>query len=385
MVGMLRSSMPVGKFLGIDLRVHASFPLLLALAVIYSLSATGSAWRGLGLWCALVFAVVVREVARTITVAFTNLRLRALFLLPVGGVMALVQRDPRDPKAAVLPNPVKFVAPLANLVMGMLLVGLSYAIDPHVALFTQPWISLGHVLRSFVWMQFVMAAINMLPTTTLPSRLLFQKPRRSTPQHRGVRSSGTRTPAPLFGLGTGLGLALLLSGFFLMSYWPMNLWLMLAGGFLLLSAHVRAGQSMTEGEKDGILVRDVMLTDFTLLSSSDTLSGALAATVHSLQDVFPVVRGNLLVGSVSRQKIADSLSTEGDSYLQGVMTRNLQLASPAEKVATALRRAGTSGGSEFLPVVEGEALLGILTPQGLSRAVHQVRLARLRTAAQEKG
>jgi len=65
----------------------------------------------------------------------------------------------------------------------------------------------------------------------------------------------------------------------------------------------RAGQALNESDADAILVSDVMLTEFTLLSSSDTLQGALARTVHSLQDVFPVVRGDRLVGSVSQKRL----------------------------------------------------------------------------------
>ena len=91
---MLRSSFSIGKILGIDLRMHVSFPLLLLLAIGYSALATGSILRGLGLWLALLFAVLVRETARTIAVAYSELRLKALFLLPVGGIMALVQRAP---------------------------------------------------------------------------------------------------------------------------------------------------------------------------------------------------------------------------------------------------------------------------------------------------
>jgi len=376
---MIRSSIPIGRFLGIDLRMHVSFPLLLVLAVVYSLIATGSAMRGIGLWLALLFAVVVREVARTIAVAYSELRLRALFLLPVGGVMALVQRAPGTPGAATLPRPVTLVAPLANFSMGLLMMGLSYAIDPHVPLLAQPWISISHILRSFIWLQFLMGAINLLPTATVPSKQMFRQ--RASKTDSGSTRAGTRTPA--FGLGTGLAIAMLLAGFLLMSYWPVNLWLILLGGCLLLGAHIKAGQALNENDADAILVSDVMLTEFTLLSSSDTLQGALARTVHSLQDVFPVVRGDRLVGSVSRQTIADNLQANGDSYLQGVMTRGLQLASPDEKVVLALRRAATQGASEFIPVVEGSAMLGILTPQSLSRAVNQVKQTRARAESRE--
>jgi len=326
----------------------------------------------------------VREAARTIAVAYSELRLRALFLLPVGGVMALVQRAPGTPGAATLPKPVTLVAPIANFTVGFLLMGLSYAIDPQVPILAQPWISMEHILRSCIWLQFVMGAINLLPTATVPSRQMFRQRAGKGASDKSARATGTRTPTPAFGLGTGLAVALLLAGFLLMSYWPLNLWLILLGGFLMLGAHIRAGQALTETDADAIRVSDVMLTEFTLLSSSDTLQGALARTVHSLQDVFPVVRGDRLVGSVSRQTIADNLQANGDSYLQGVMTRSLQLASPEEKVVLALRRAAVQGASEFIPVVEGSAMLGILTPQSLSRAVHQVKQIRLRTEIREK-
>ena len=89
---MLRLSFPLGKIMGVDVRLHLSFLLLLAAAMAYG-AACGNTTRGVGLWVALVFAVVVRETARSIAAAYVGLRLRALFLLPVGGVMAFAPQD----------------------------------------------------------------------------------------------------------------------------------------------------------------------------------------------------------------------------------------------------------------------------------------------------
>jgi len=74
--------------------------------------------------------------------------------------------------------------------------------------------------------------------------------------------------------------------------------------------------------------------------------------------------------------MAERLLTDGDSYLQGIMTRSLQLASPGDKLVEALRRAAALGASEFIPVVENGAMIGILTPQSLARAVQQVKVTR---------
>jgi predicted transcriptional regulator len=176
---------------------------------------------------------------------------------------------------------------------------------------------------------------------------------------------------PTFGLGTGLALAMIVGGFVLSS-----LWLTILGCFMLLGAQLSSAQTLNSAEAETILVCEVMLTEYTLLGSSDTLQNSLDQTVHSLQDVFPVVRGDRLVGSIARQTIAERLFIEGDGYLQGSMTRRLQLAGPGEKLVEALRRSASLGASEFIPVVEGAEMIGILTPQSLSRAVQQVKLMR---------
>src|SRR5471030_2205978 len=89
---MLRSSLPIGRYLGVDVRVHLLFPLLLAFAITYSIVSNGSPTRGFGLWAALCMAVVMREIARTIAAAYVGFRVRALLLLPIGGVMAFSPR-----------------------------------------------------------------------------------------------------------------------------------------------------------------------------------------------------------------------------------------------------------------------------------------------------
>lgn len=366
---MLRSSIPIGRFFGVEVRVHLSFLLLLALSMGYSTVVMSDALRGFGLWLALCFAVLVREVARSIAALYSGLKLRGLYLLPVGGVMAFAPKPEGTPPSDT--RVLTASAPIANFGMGLLLLGFCYGIEPHVQLFAQPWISFGHLLRSFIWMQMVLGAVNLLPAAALPTRQIVRSKTNTAPT---ARSGG-----PSFGLAAAIAIAVVLAGFVMM-----NLWLIILGGFMLLGAQLRGGAPLDVAEAGAILVRDVMLTEYTLLSSSDTLRGALEATTHSLQDVFPVVRGNRLVGSVSRQTLSSRLQSEGDGYLQGVMTRSVPLAGPEEKLVEALRRASSLGANEFIPVVENRAMLGILTPQSLSRSVQQANLTRVRDARQNE-
>jgi CBS domain-containing protein len=276
-----------------------------------------------------------------------------------------------SPDAGVLTPtlPLMLAAPVANFGMGLLLLGISYASSPGADLLSQPWISPGHILRAFVWMQFVVGVVNLLPAATLPTRQTFRVNAKS--------AAGTRTSGPVFSLMTGLAVVMLLGGLIIT-----NLWLILLGCFVLLGSQLKTQPAASAvatpdaPNPDSMRVDEVMLTEFIILSSSDTLRGALDRTVHSLQDVFPVIRGDRLVGSITRQTLAEQLLTEGDSYVQGIMTRSLQVAGPHEELVLALRRAGAHGASEFIPVAEEGRMLGILTPQSLTRAVHQVKQTR---------
>ena len=364
---MLRSSFAIGRLMEVELRVHISFLLLLALAIGFSVTTNGGVTRGLALWLAMCSAVLVREIARSIAAIYVGLRLRALFLLPVGGMMAFSTTSANGVTPEANTRLLMLAGPIANFAVGLLLLGTSYALEPQVALLAQPWVSTSHILRSAVWMQLILGMVSLLPmpggssTTVTPEA-------NSKPVKSGLSKV---IPFPSFGLGTALALAMMVSGFVLM-----NLWLVILGAFMLLGAQLSRSQTVSSTDAAAILVREVMLTEYTLLSSSETLQDALDRSIHSAQEVFPVVRGDRLVGSIARQTIAERLLSDGNSYLQGIMTRTLQLASPSDKLIEALQRAAALGASEFIPVVENGAVIGILTPQSLSRAVQQVKLMR---------
>jgi predicted transcriptional regulator len=364
---MLRSSIAIGRFMNVDLRVHISFLLLLAISIGFSFYSNGGASRGVMLWFAMCSAVVVRELARSIAATYVGLRLRALLLLPIGGLMAFSSSAPGGATPDANTRVLMLTGPIANFAVGLILLGTSYALVPDVSLIAQPWISTVHLLRSLIWMQLLLGMVSLLPMPVVPSAATT-----SSTEPRPEKSRLAKAfPFPSFSMGTALALAMIVAGFVVM-----NLWLIMLGAFMMLGAQLSSARTVSTADAESILVRDVMLTEYTLLSSSDTLQGALDRSIHSGQDVFPVVRGDRLVGSIARQTIAERLITDGNSYLQGIMTRSLQLASPGDKLVEALNRAATLGASEFIPVVEEGSMVGILTPQSLSRAVQQVKVMR---------
>jgi len=120
---------------------------------------------------------------------------------------------------------------------------------------------------------------------------------------------------------------------------------------------------------DTVKMRDIMLTDFTMLSASDTYEDAVSKSVHTLQDIFPVLRGNSIVGVVSRAGILDALHREGNGYVQGIMLRGFKAAQPEDTLGSVFRGMMSGRSLELIPVVEGERVVGIVTVQNLRQSL----------------
>src|SRR6202042_709759 len=197
-------------------------------------------------------------------------------------------------------------------------------------------------------------AVNLLPASPLDGGRVFRGEFAKT--KGGLKGSRAAT-----GLGQAIAIGLMVAGFLM----P-NIWLIMMGGFVLIGAHMEDQGMLLQTDVDAVRMRDVMLTQFSMLSASDTLEDALQRSIHSLQDVFPVVRGANLVGAVSRQGIVEALQTEGNGYVQGVMTRSFQTAGPDDSLVKTLRRIATGQGAQLVPVMEGDRIVGIITPQNLA-------------------
>src|ERR1700683_1859145 len=87
-------SIPLGRWMGVEMRVHIFFPLLIL--VLFAMTTADGRPRGFALFLLLVFAVVVRETARLLVAAWLGLRLRAILLLPIGGLFAYANPESQE-------------------------------------------------------------------------------------------------------------------------------------------------------------------------------------------------------------------------------------------------------------------------------------------------
>lgn len=362
----------MGRFFGVEVRLHAFFLLLLATALACGMVSDISPGRIIALWLLLLLAVIVREVARSLAAAWFDLELRGILLLPTGGLLSWGSLDSAERAATPeVERALAAVGPIASIAFGVLLAGIILASAPGISITAHPWVTPAHLLRAAVWLNLLLGIINLLPAFPLDGgRLLRSGHVQGAPNGKDRRSQARgSSPAAVLGFNLRSGVALWLAVALVVAGLLMgNIWMLLLGGFLLLGTQMESSR-LAPSDAGEVRMRDIMLTQFSTLSASDTLEDALQRAVHTMQDVFPVVRGATLVGSVSRQNLLEALSAHGNSYVQGVMQRGFQTAQPDDSLVKTLRRIMGEQGAQLVPVMDGERIVGIVTPGNLSQSM----------------
>jgi len=302
--------------------------------------------------------VPVREMARLLVVGWLGLRLRAILLLPIGGLYAYA--DPESQEGSSHGSgqfALALAGPVANLATALLMAAAFLGASGDINLLARPWISAAWLVRSMVWMQAGLGLLHLLPAYPMDGGRML---RNSLVRKHGFTLAGRMAS----GLGQVLALAAMAGGMFLHDYW-----LVIAGFFIMIGAQIEDQGVFFQSVVDTVHMREVMLTDFATLSPSDTLAGALTRCVHSLQEEFPVVRGPQLVGIISRQRIVDALRNDGNGYIQAVMSKAFQVARPDDTLGTTIRRLQTGRGLSLIPITDAGRVVGIVSVQNLMSAM----------------
>jgi Zn-dependent protease/CBS domain-containing protein len=350
-------SFPLGRWFGVDLRVHTFFILLTGVCAAYANMLGLSSMRGFGLWFVVLFTVLFRELVRGIVAAYHGLQMRSILLLPTGGLVSYSNADSLErANEQRLQLQMAIIAPLASLSLGAILWLTILGMSPTLPVAVRPFVTPAHLIRSFVWLNLFLGLLNLVPAYPLDAgrvlRTYLSKTRGKEPAAKLASSIGQATGVVVFAAGVLLQSPLMI----------------VAGFFVLMGAKLEDQGVLFQSVVDTVFMKDVMLTDFSMLSPSDTLEDALHKAIHSLQDDFPVVRGQNLVGIVSRQNIVEALRSDGNGYVQGVMQRAFPTAQPEDSLgATISRFAGR--GMSLVPVTESGRIVGIVTLQNLMHSM----------------
>jgi Zn-dependent protease/CBS domain-containing protein len=366
-------SIPAGRIFGVEIRIHLTFLFLLFFIWLTEAAPHGTPHplRGVALLLIIFGSVALHEIGHAIIGSRAGIPAKATILLPIGGVTLLDETRLASHSAArTWQRDVRtaLTGPLVNLVIAFLAGAFILATAPEVHLWAQPWVISSNLPRSIVWVNFGLAALNLLPAYPMDGgrilRAIFAR-----------HNDGVKATRRAVTIGQTFAMLFMLLGMI----W--NIWLTMIGFFLFVAAQLEERSIVFQSVLETVRLEDVMLTDFATLSPADTLEDALDKAVHCLQDDFPVIRGSDMVGVISKQKILEALRVEGNGYVQAVMNRIFDVAQKTESLASAFRKL-TSRNSSIIPVVEDQRLVGIITLQNLMHSMALLAESRkLRKAA----
>ncbi|HUZ04909.1 MAG TPA: hypothetical protein VMU62_06110, partial [Acidobacteriaceae bacterium] len=115
----------MGRLLGVEIRLHLFFILLLGLSLLYTQMTGISTTRGIVLWLLLLAAVTVREIARAITATYYGLQLRNILLLPIGGLFAHTTPESAEQASTGRAQTVlALIGPITSFFVALILLGL---------------------------------------------------------------------------------------------------------------------------------------------------------------------------------------------------------------------------------------------------------------------
>jgi Zn-dependent protease/CBS domain-containing protein len=355
-------SIPLGKYFGVDFRLHASFFFLVVFVLAAALAPKGGgALKGALLIGSILLALFIHEAAHMLAAARRRMLPRMNMLLPFGGVHLRDAAESSRPPAPHDEIAVALAGPLANL---LLAAGTALAIlvwMPGAQLANVPYLDPLYPGKSFVWINLFLATLNLVPAYPLDGgrvlRVLLTDTKSFDP-----RQSYKDATRRVVTMGQVFAVFLIFAGVVIA-----HTGLMFIGFLLFLGVQLEDRSLLFQTVIEAVRLEEVMLTEFATLSPADTLQDALDKAVHSLQDDFPVVRGADLVGVISKQTIVAALRDGNDGYVQSAMKRAFEIGSRNDSLAAAFRK--LTSGNPVLPIVENERLIGIVTLQNLMHSM----------------
>jgi Zn-dependent protease/predicted transcriptional regulator len=347
-------NLSVGRVAGIDIKIHATFLLLLAWIAISHLVAghgLGAAAAGLGLIVCVFGIVVLHELAHALVAKHFGVATRDITLLPIGGISSL-ERIPDKPREELL---IALAGPSVNVVLALALFGL-------VALFRGALVPNhvhvvgGSFLAKLAWLNVGLAVFNLLPAFPMDGGRVLRA-------GLALRMDYDRATAIAARLGQAVALGFGILGFF---FDPILLFIAL---FVWIGAQQEAALVHVRSALTGVPVEHAMITRFLTLSPDEPLIEVLQRKLAGFQTEFPVVDGDRLVGILTRDDILQALRRLGANVPVGrVMRSDFDVVARGAPVETVLPKLGAPGGHAVI-VTDHGSVVGMLTTESIAQAI----------------
>ena len=364
----MEGSFRIGRIFGIPILIHYSFILVIPLFAwiigsqitltadmlhgVFSVPIdTSLITEGIMPWVlgtvialGLFGGVLVHELAHSLVARRKGIKINSITLMIFGGIAAMEEGIP-DPKAEL---PMALVGPIASLVVGLMCVGIAYAVP---AVIKNPPVA-GVVIFVFGYLgllNIILFAFNLLPAFPMDGgRVLRAWLAERMPLHRATKIAAD--------IGKGFAIVFGLIGLFFFSPF-----LILIALFIYIGASMESAAVKYSFLLQDVTVGDMMSSPVTTVPPTLPVSQVITMMYSSKHLGFPVVERDTLIGMVTLADINHMTSIDREAMqVRDVMTRDPVTLPPTAPVIDALKIMSARNFGR-IPVVQDGKILGIVT------------------------
>jgi Zn-dependent protease/CBS domain-containing protein len=374
----MKASLQLGRLLGIPIKIHISFLLILPLfALSFAFASTTLlgftlGYGGLpidtagklilGLIAALLFfiAVLLHELAHSYVAMRNGYKIAGITLFLFGGVSEIESQPKEAPGEALM----AFVGPATSFAIGLAFLPLWFLLDSQsglgwdIAAITAGLISFYNIL---------LGGFNIIPAFPMDGGRVLRSV-------LARRLGFTRATTIAVQVGKLIAVAMAILGFVLF-----NPWLILIALFIYIGAGEEERGTLVAQALEGLTVGQIMTTPVSTVSPGDTIRDLLDRMMAEKHMGYPVADAGRLVGIVTLQDAQKVSPTQQNLVTVGsVMTSDVLTVSPGTPAMEAIQ-AVSKNRIGRLVVMDGGRIAGIVSRSDLIHIL-EVRAAEQRTA-----
>jgi Zn-dependent protease/CBS domain-containing protein len=361
----MKWSVTLFRVRGIEVKVHATFGLVLLWAAYYWSSNVDDKAEGavFGIVATLLLfaAVTLHELAHSLQAMRYGVKVEDITLYPIGGV-ARMEEIPDKPRQEL---GIAIVGPLTNLALAAMLWGIGALLDwRSVISLHDLYASLGDaswsgLLAYLTWANLALGLFNLIPAFPMDGGRVLRA-------LLAMRMDYVRATRIAVALGQGLALLLGFVGFATFS--PS---LILIAVFVWIAGGQEGRQVEVKGTLRETKVAQAMTWQPRSLAPDNTLAQAADFLLSTEQTAFPVVarEDERLVGLLTEIDLVKALRAQpATAPLREAIQTDALTTTPDEPLFQAMQRMAT-GRSRAMAVVDPNGtLIGLLTAEGINEA-----------------
>ncbi|HEY3362400.1 MAG TPA: CBS domain-containing protein [Methanosarcina sp.] len=359
----MKSSLKIGSVMGIPIRLHITFLLILPIfAYVFAINPQPFGFEGVEppitkyvlsvLAAILLFAsIIVHELAHSYMAMRYGVKIESITLFLFGGVSAMEEMPRKPGQEAKMAS----AGPLTSLIIGFVCLFIyGNIISPSPRLSQNPAYLIFWILGV---MNLVLGIFNLLPAFPMDGgRVLRAFYARKMSYVKATQSAAA----------VGKFFAILMAIFGILVG---NLWFPLIALFIYVGASEEERSTQAEVTLENILVRDIMTKDVISVSPSMSAEDLVHFMFEKKHMGYPVMDGNSLKGIVTFTDIQRVPYLERSvARVSDVMTRDVISVTPDVQASDALKLISSKNIGRVL-VVDNGSIVGILSRTDLVRVL----------------